>query len=267
MKSFARLLLFTAYVLAAACSTIEGWFAQSAPAPAERPLQPSLERIAEGVWVHKSYGDVQPWGRVLSQGLVVDTKSGVLLVDTAWTDEDTEKLLALVEEAAGALPELALFTHAHADKMGGAGALARADIATRAHPLTNEEAPARGLRPAAMTVLSSGDHATLFAYAEGGRDAAGPVEVFYPGPGHTRDNIVVYYAPAKILFGGCLIRPATATDLGNTADGNVASWAASVRAVAARFPDAEIVIPSHGAAGGRALLDHTIALAEAANAR
>jgi len=36
------------------------------------------------------------------------------------------------------------------------------------------------------------------------------------------------------------------------------------RLVAARYPDARVVIPSHGPAGGRELLDHTIALAEAA---
>lgn len=87
---------------------------------------------------------------------------------------------------------------------------------------------------------------------------------FYPGPGHTRDNIVIYYAPAKVLFGGCLIRPGGATDLGNTADGDVANWADAAREVAAEFPDAEIVIPSHGPPGGRELLDHAIALAEAA---
>ena len=89
-------------------------------------------------------------------------------------------------------------------------------------------------------------------------------EVLYPGPGHTRDNIVVYYPDAKVLFGGCLIRPGGSDNLGNTADADVVHWAEAVRNVAAAFPDAEIVIPSHGPMGGRELLDHTIALAEAA---
>lgn len=88
--------------------------------------------------------------------------------------------------------------------------------------------------------------------------------VYHPGAGHTRDNIVVYFPPAKVLFGGCLIRPGDASSLGNTADGDVANWASAVRNVASAFPEAEIIIPSHGAMGGRELLDHTIALAEAA---
>lgn len=44
----------------------------------------------------------------------------------------------------------------------------------------------------------------------------------------------------------------------------VAHWPHAAEAVAARFPEAQIVVPSHGAPGGRALLTHTAALARAA---
>lgn len=247
----------------AGCSTIRSMLGEETVAvPA-----PSLERIGEGVWVHKSYENLAKVGPFLSQGLVVDTGEGVLLVDTAWNNDDTEILLTLIRNTVGEMPELAIVTHAHNDKMGGVGALIDAKIAVRAHPLTNQDAPGRGLRPAPMTILGSKDFDTLFGESDGASEVAGPVQIFYPGPGHTRDNIVVYYAPARVLFGGCLVRPANARDLGNTADADIANWADAVRAVAARFPDAEIIIPSHGAAGGRELLDHTIALAEAARGR
>lgn len=52
---------------------------------------------------------------------------------------------------------------------------------------------------------------------------------------------------------------------GNTGDADVEHWAEAVAAVAARFPHAERVIPGHGSAGGRELLDHTIQLARAHN--
>ena len=228
--------------------------------PVETSLPaPSLEKIAEGVWVHKSYRDVAPWGPILSQGMVVKTEGGVALVDTAWTDEDTEFLLGLVRTTLGETPDIAVITHAHADKMGGMLALQKNGIGGRAHPLTNEDAPARGLRKTMFSILEGRDREMLL----GAEDEEG-ITVFYPGPGHTRDNIVVYYAPAKVLFGGCLIRPGASDNLGNTADGDIGHWAKAVRNVAAAFPDAEIVIPSHGPMGGRELLDHTIALAEAA---
>jgi hypothetical protein len=37
--------------------------------------------------------------------------------------------------------------------------------------------------------------------------------------------------------------------------------AAAVAKVKARYPDARVVVPSHGVPGGAELLDHTIALA------
>lgn len=223
---------------------------------------PSLEKIADNVWIHKSYADVPPWGPILSQGLVVKTEGGVALVDTAWTDEETKTLLSLIEEAAGGLPDIAIVTHAHRDKMGGMKTLQENGIGGRAHPLTNEDAPARGLRKTMFSILDKSDKDELL-----GVEGEDGVVVYYPGAGHTRDNIVVYYAPAKVLFGGCLIRPGDARDLGNTADGDVAHWAQAVRNVAETFPEAEIVIPTHGPMGGRELLDHTIDLAVAAAAK
>lgn len=221
---------------------------------------PSLEKIAEGVWIHKSYEHVEPWGAVLSQGMVVKTEDGVFLIDTAWDEEDdsrTELLLTLIEEEMGEAPIFAILTHGHADKMGGVGALKAAGIRSAAHVFANADAPARGLTPAEEDM-----------FADGTIERFGPndeITVYYPGAGHTRGNIVVYYAPARILFGGCLIKPGGSKSLGNTADGDIGHWAQAVRNVAMAFPDADTVIPSHGPAGGPELFAHTIALAEAAN--
>ena len=222
---------------------------------------PSLEQIAENVWVHKSYRSIKPWGPILSQGMIVKTETGVFLIDTAWDDADTEDLLAMIAEEIGETPTAAVVTHAHDDKMGGVKALKNAGVETYALAASNEDAPGRGLEPAehSLSLLASRT-ATPFPGAPG-------LSVLYPGPGHTRDNIVVYYEPAKVLFGGCLIRPGRSRNLGNTADGSVPGWADSVRNVAAAFPETAIVIPSHGPKGERALLDHTIALAEGADAR
>ena len=91
------------------------------------------------------------------------------------------------------------------------------------------------------------------------------VEVYYPGPGHTVDNAVAYDPASRVLFGGCMIRAAATTDLGNAADAVVAEWAGSVGRVAARYSEAAIVIPGHGDVGGRGLLAHTVKLISAAS--
>ena len=39
----------------------------------------------------------------------------------------------------------------------------------------------------------------------------GPLKVFYPGPGHTSDNITVGIDGTDIAFGGCLIKDSKAS--------------------------------------------------------
>lgn len=235
-------------------------FAVASPgARAETPVPgPSLEPLAKGVWMHKSWATLS-FGPYFSHGLVVADGDDVLLVDTAWNDPDTTALLALIEAEVGLRPTAAVVTHAHDDKMGGVGALVAAGVPTFALDLTNEDAPARGLTPA-QNALASDEREWRLPGAPGG------VVVFYPGPGHTRDNLVVGYPPAGVLFGGCMIRPLGPKTAGNVADADLSHWADAVRAAANRFPEALVVVPSHGAPGGRALLDHTISIVEAAAA-
>jgi metallo-beta-lactamase class B len=71
-------------------------------------------------------------------------------------------------------------------------------------------------------------------------------EAFYPGAGHTRDNIVLWFATSRVLYGGCLIKDKSATNLGFTGDADLAAWPAAVRRVAERYPSPAVVIPGHG---------------------
>ena len=84
--------------------------------------------------------------------------------------------------------------------------------------------------------------------------------MFYPGAGHSRDNIVAYLPGSKVLFGGCFIKAADARNLGNVRDGDAGAWPGSLKALRERFPNAEIVIPGHGEVGGPELIEHTMNL-------
>lgn len=68
------------------------------------------------------------------------------------------------------------------------------------------------------------------------------------------------YAGARVLFGGCAVRPGSSSLLGNTEDADVGGWPEAIRRVQARFPAVEVVVPSHGPPGDRTLLFHTIGL-------
>jgi glyoxylase-like metal-dependent hydrolase (beta-lactamase superfamily II) len=83
---------------------------------------------------------------------------------------------------------------------------------------------------------------------------------FYPGEGHTRDNIVVWFPARRVLFGGCVVKSIEAGGLGNVNDANLESWPATIGKVMARYPNAKYVIPGHQRWSGRDALRHTLAL-------
>lgn len=247
-----RFLAILAAVLLAGCAPDRG------PVPASTSASiggVQFRQLAPGVWMHSSWQDVAGFGRVVSHGLLVVEGKRSRLIDTGWNDEQTDAILRFAETSLGAPVAEAVFTHAHSDKMGGVGILRRRGVATYALTLSNRRAPVEGVPPA--------EHDLTLA-AGGAAQAFGSVQLFWPGAGHTPDNIVVWLPETRILFGGCLIRPGDSDDLGNTGDADIAHWDDAVVDVKSRFGEARTVIPSHGDPGGPALLDHTIALARSA---
>ena len=138
---------------------------------------------------------------------------------------------------------LAVVTHAHQDKMGGMDALHAAGIATYANALSNQLAPQGDGCGATQPDFrrqwlgQTSNRAQLF----------GPLKVFYPGPGHTSDNITVGIDGTDIAFGGCLIKDSKAKSLGNLGDADTEHYAASARAFGAAFPKASMIVMSHSA--------------------
>ncbi len=56
-------------------------------------------------------------------------------------------------------------------------------------------------------------------------------ETYFPGEGHTSDNINVWFEKEKILFGGCLIRGADAETLGYLGDANTLEYESTLKRV------------------------------------
>jgi metallo-beta-lactamase class B len=168
-----------------------------------------------------------------SNGLIAVTERGLVLVDTAWTEPETEALLKWGDERLRRPWIGAVITHEHADRDGGLGALQRRHIPVAALDLTVAKLARRGVHGVT----------TLFkASAREFRDPRG-FEAFYPGPGHASDNIVLKFPRA--LYGGCLIKSMEAKDLGFTGDADLAAWPEAVRRVSERY-QGMVVVPGHG---------------------
>ncbi len=216
-----------------------------------------IHKLFDGVYIHTSWQEHPGWGRVRSNGLIFSSGGEVFLVDTAWNDAQTEQILGWIRETLGSVPRRAVVTHGHNDRMGGIGALGRAGVTTYALPLTAEKAAPQGWR-LPDSLLAAEQRFTIGDQC---------VEVFFPGPGHTDDNLVVWLPKDRVLFGGCLVKDASATTLGNTAEANLPEWPAAIRRLIDRYRDAVLVVPSHGPVGDRNLLNHTLHLLEAQDAK
>ncbi|WP_291843247.1 subclass B1 metallo-beta-lactamase [Maricaulis sp.] len=221
---------------------------------AEETPRIDIEPVADGVWRHVSFQDLGGAAPTPSNGLVIETPVGLVLVDTAWGEAETRQLLAVIERQFGQRVIAAIVTHAHEDRIGGADVLAAADIPVYATPEINAAARERGL-PEAAHALGEGLPPALMV--------AGLSWLAVEG-GHARENIVVYHAPSRTLFGGCFIRPLEYRGVGYVEDGDVPAWPAALERARAAYLEAVHVVPGHGQVGGPELITHTIEQVEAA---
>lgn len=219
----------------------------------DSPSKIELTKINDQIWVHTSYSNYM--GNLIpSHGLLAITNAGIVLVDTPWTNDQTKELLKMVKDKFDKPIKLAIFTHWHQDRIGGIDTLIAEHIETASTAATAELAvkagfqkPQRMINPK-VEVFKVGDLS---------------FETYFPGPGHTMDNIVVYFPQKRVLYGGCLVKPMNMTNLGNMADGDMVQYPNTIRNVMKRYPKAKIVIPNHGPWGDFRLLEHTLQLAEA----
>ncbi|MFZ1741548.1 MAG: subclass B1 metallo-beta-lactamase [Pontixanthobacter sp.] len=221
----------------------------------------SFQQLAPDIWQHTSYLDVPGFGGVSSNGLLVVDGGSSLLVDTAWTSDQTEAIVRWAETRLGKPIRAAVVTHAHSDKMGGMAALHNANIATYANALTNRLAPENGLIPANYDIAFDAKGWAIGHAAQ----VLAPLKIYSPGGGHSADNITVGVGSASLAFGGCLIKGTDAPSLGNLADADISHYATAVSNFGAAFPDAKIIAMSHSPAEGRAAIAHSVKMAKELN--
>lgn len=215
--------------------------------------QLEITQIAPNVYVHTSYkmfGEV----RFPSHGMLVSTNEGVVMIDTGWGSEPTQQLLHWVAEHLKQPVKACVVTHFHDDRLGGADVLRKARVPVIGSKLTINLASKNGLPVPSMAFKTD----TTFTIGKQ------RFEVYFPGAGHTLDNLVVYLPHQRILFGGCLVKDVQAKSLGNIADANLTGWPDAIRRVQQRFLKAKTIVPSHGPWGDKTALDHTLQLLEQA---
>ncbi len=208
-----------------------------------------ITQIADNSFLHVSYHQTNDFGNVPCNGLVVRNGHEVIVFDTPTKDKSAEELIKWVTETLHCQIKAVIPTHFHTDCLGGLNAFHQHNIPSYASFKTIELA-----KEDKMPVPQNG-FKDLLTLKVGKKQATAR----FFGEGHTKDNVVGYFAPDDVMFGGCLIKEIDASK-GYLGDANVAEWSATVEKVKAAYPKAKIVIPGHGEYGNQSLLDYTIQL-------
>ena len=204
--------------------------------------------LTSNSFLYTAWANIEGWGRVGSNGLVVVSDGKALLIDTPALESQTVELAEWFEKNLGVKFESFVPGHWHGDCVGGLPWLNRNGVKTYANRETNQILASKGLEQAKIS------------FSDSLRLTIGNIEVdlYFLGGGHATDNIVAWIPSQKILFGGCMIKDMNATNIGNTSDAApLCEWMQTIERVEQKFPNVEIVIPGHGNRGGKELFEQT----------
>ena len=191
--------------------------------------------------------------RFSSHGFLKNTSAGVVMIDTPWDTTQFQPLLDSVERFFHQPVVMVLATHWHEDRTAGLTFYQNRGISTYSSKATANLCQENGLPIAQFTFESD----TVF------KIGSTVFETFYPGAGHTSDNIVVYFPSDRILIGGCFVKSVEAQNLGNLTDANIGMWPHAIRTLLKKYPKVKWVIPGHQRiVKGKKALKHTRKLAD-----
>lgn len=229
--------LILGVVLAAVLSSCSGYRSQNL----------KITRLSGRTWIHESYLPTETWGRVGCNGLVYISAGEAVVLDTPTDSAATAELLAWLQNRKAKVVAV-VPNHFHNDCMATLAQFHAAGISSYALDSTVAWALRTGYKGAVPNKVF---HETLNL-----RVGANTIVNWYPGPAHTRDNIVTYLPHERVLFGGCMVK-ALGAGRGFTGDADTTQWAATIKKVKENYTDVRYVVPGHGKPGTKELLDYT----------
>ncbi len=210
----------------------------------------SISHLAGDFYIYTTYSTYEG-ERLPANGMYLITDDGVVLLDTPWDTTQFQPLLDSITARHNKNVVMCLATHWHSDRTEGLEYYKQKGIKTYTTRLTDEWSKKYDKKRAEFLLSTD----TTF------RIGQTSFEVYYPGEGHTADNIVVWFGATKILYGGCLIKGADAENLGYLGDANPLAYESTLRNVQRKYPAPNYIIISHSHWDNINSLKHSIKLA------
>lgn len=202
-------------------------------------------------YIYTTYNTYQE-SQVPANGMYLVTDSGVVMFDTPWDTTQFQPLLDSIKVKHNKSVVMCFATHWHSDKTAGLEYYRKLGIETYTTRMTDELSKKNKTKRAEF-LMTKDTVFTLGQYS---------FETYYPGEGHTADNIVIWFKKEKILFGGCLIKGADDQNLGYLGDGNTAEYASTLERVQKKYKKPKFIIVAHSDWTNINSLKHSIKMAK-----
>jgi len=210
-----------------------------------------ITRLTGEFYVYTTFNSFKG-NRIPANGMYLVTHDGVVMFDTPWDTTQFQPLLDSIKNRHHQNVVLCIATHFHEDRTGGLQYYSLHGIKTYTTRHTDELSRRRGMKKAEFLM----DKDTVFKIGQYS------FQTYFPGPGHSPDNIVIWFEKEKILYGGCLIKSADAHDLGNLSDANVNQYATTIENVKAKCKQPHYIITGHDNWTDTNSLKHTLQMAQ-----
>lgn len=195
-----------------------------------------------------AYNDTQ----IPANGMYLVTDEGVVMFDTPWDTTQFQPLLDSIEFKHRKEVTTCFATHWHSDKTAGLEYYRQQGIKTYTTVLTDSLSKVNQKKRAEFLMTKdSVFHAGQYSF-----------ETYYPGEGHTSDNIIIWFEKERILYGGCLIKGADDETLGYLGDANTSAYASTLENVQRKCKNPAFIIIAHSDWSNIRSLKHSLKMAK-----
>jgi metallo-beta-lactamase class B len=210
-----------------------------------------ISHLTGDFYIYTTY-NIYEGNQIPANGMYLVTNDGVAMFDTPWDTTQFQPLLDSIKSKHNKRVTFCIATHWHSDRTEGLEYYKQQGIKTYTTFLTDGLSKKNNKKRAQFLIAND----TVFDIGQYA------FETYYPGEGHTADNIVIWFKKEKILYGGCLIKGADAENLGYLGDANAPEYATTLKRVQKKCPDPNFIIVSHSDWNNINSLKHSIKLAK-----
>ena len=210
-----------------------------------------ISHLTGDFYIYTTY-NTNEGSKIPANGMYLVTENGVALFDTPWDTTQFQPLLDSIKLKHNKDVTICIATHWHSDRTDGLEYYKQKGIKTYTTKLTDDLSKKNNKKRAEYLIEKD----TIFNIGQYS------FETYYPGQGHTEDNIVLWFNKEKVLYGGCLIKGAEAENLGYLGDGNVFEYETTLKNVQKKYPDPKYIIVSHHNWNNINSLKHSIKMAK-----